>query len=45
VRVLRRDLNLLIAEADVASRTSQPADPEHDPGEAWRDAREFWGGG
>jgi hypothetical protein len=45
VRVLRRDLNLLIAEAEAASRSSQPAATEHDDGEGWRDAQEFWGGG
>jgi excisionase family DNA binding protein len=45
VRVLRRDLNELIAEGEAALRTSRPAAAEHDEGEGWRDAREFWGGG
>ena len=44
VRVLRRDLDQLIADAEAASRTDQPA-VENDEGEGWRDAREFWGGG
>ena len=44
VRVLRRDLNLLIAEAEAAFRSSQPAAAERDDGQGWRDAREFWGG-
>jgi hypothetical protein len=45
VRVLRRDLNELIAEAEAASHASRPAAAEHDEGEGWRDAQEFWGGG
>jgi excisionase family DNA binding protein len=45
VRVLRRDLDELIADAEAASRTAQPAAGGHDHSdEGWRDAREFWGG-
>jgi hypothetical protein len=36
VRVLRRDLDQLIADAEASSRVHE--------GEGWRDAHRFWGG-
>jgi hypothetical protein len=45
VRVLRRDLDQLIADAEAASRVQEPiALEEGDEKEGWRDARQFWGG-
>jgi hypothetical protein len=45
VRVLRRDLDQLIADAEAASRVHEPiALGEGDEKEGWRDARQFWGG-
>jgi hypothetical protein len=42
VRVLRRDLDQLIADAEAASRAHEPI--ALGEGEGWRDARQFWGG-
>jgi excisionase family DNA binding protein len=45
VRVLRRDLDQLIADAEAASRVDDPTPgAEGDRGEVWRDAGQFWGG-
>jgi excisionase family DNA binding protein len=45
VRVLRRDLDQLIADAEAASRVHEPITLEEgDEKEGWRDARQFWGG-
>jgi hypothetical protein len=46
VRVLRRDLDQLIADAEAASRAHEPIalGEGGGEGEGWRDARQFWGG-
>ena len=47
VRVLRRDLDQLLAEAEAeasATSASQPGADADQDGEGWRDAQEFWGG-
>jgi hypothetical protein len=46
VRVLRRDLDQLIADAEAASRVHEPIalGEGGGEGEGWRDARQFWGG-
>jgi excisionase family DNA binding protein len=45
VRVLRRDLDQLIADAEAAPRVHEPITLEEgDEKEGWRDARQFWGG-
>jgi excisionase family DNA binding protein len=45
VRVLRRDLDQLIADAEASSRVHEPiALDEGDEGEGWRDAHQLWGG-
>jgi hypothetical protein len=45
VRVLRRDLDQLIADAEAASSVHEPtALDEGEQAEGWRDARQFWGG-
>jgi hypothetical protein len=44
VRVLRRDLDQLIADAQPASRVHEPIAAGGGEGEGWRDARQFWGG-
>jgi hypothetical protein len=44
VRVLRRDLDQLIADADALSRVQDPTSgAEGDRGEVWLDAGQFWG--
>ena len=45
VRVLRRDLDQLLAEAETsATSAGQPGAGAGEDGEGWRDARQFWGG-
>jgi excisionase family DNA binding protein len=45
VRVLRRDLDQLLAEAEAsATSASQPGADAGQDGEGWRDAEQFWGG-
>jgi hypothetical protein len=45
VRVLRRDLDQLIADAQALSRVDDPTPgAEGDRAEVWRDAEQFWGG-
>jgi hypothetical protein len=45
VRVLRRDLDQLIADAEAASRVHEPITLEEgDEKEGWPDAQAFWGG-
>jgi hypothetical protein len=45
VRVLRRDLDQLLAEAEAsATSASQPGADADQDGEGWRDAQAFWGG-
>jgi excisionase family DNA binding protein len=45
VRVLRRDLDELIADAEAPSRVHEPAALEEgEQAGGWRDARQFWGG-
>jgi hypothetical protein len=45
VRVLRRDLDQLIADAEALSGVDDPTPGgEGDRGEGWRDAEQFWGG-
>ena len=45
MRVPRRDLDQLIADAEAASRVHEPtALDESDEKEGWRDAQQFWGG-
>jgi hypothetical protein len=41
VRVLRRDLDQLIADAEAASRVEEPAAVEGDEQDVWRDAHQF----
>jgi hypothetical protein len=46
VRVLRRDLDQLLAEAEAeasATGASQPGADAGQDGEGWRDAEHFWG--
>jgi excisionase family DNA binding protein len=43
VRVLRRDLDQLLAEASATSASQPGADAGQD-GDEWRDAQHFWGG-
>ena len=44
VRVLRRDLDQLIADAEAASRVHEPTALDEGDEKGWRDARQFWGG-
>jgi hypothetical protein len=45
VRVLRRDLDQLLAEAEAsATNASQPGADAGREGEGWSDAQAFWGG-
>ena len=45
VRVLRRDLDQLLAEAEAsATSASQPGAGVGQDGEGWPDAQAFWGG-
>jgi hypothetical protein len=45
VRVLRRDLDQLLAEAEAsATSASQPGADAGQDGEGWPDAQAFWGG-
>jgi excisionase family DNA binding protein len=45
VRVLRRDLDQLLAEAEAsATSASQPGADAGQDGEGWPDAQQFWGG-
>jgi hypothetical protein len=45
VRVLRRDLDQLLADAETPSRVEQrTVTDEPGTGEGWRDAEQFWGG-
>jgi hypothetical protein len=45
VRVLRRDLDQLLAEAEAsATSASQPGADAGQDGERWPDAQAFWGG-
>ena len=45
VRVLRRDLDQLLAEAEAsATSASQPGADAGQGGEGWPDAQAFWGG-
>jgi hypothetical protein len=45
VRILRRDLDQLIADAEALSRVEDPTPgAEADTGKEWRDAEQFWGG-
>jgi hypothetical protein len=45
VRVLRRDLDQLLAEAEAsATSASQPGADAGQDGQGWPDAQAFWGG-
>ncbi|MGO9957193.1 MAG: helix-turn-helix domain-containing protein [Solirubrobacteraceae bacterium] len=45
VRVVRRDLDQLLADAEQPSRVEErPVADVPDTGEGWRDAEQFWGG-
>jgi hypothetical protein len=45
VRVLRRDLDQLLADAEQASRAKERTVADvPDTDEGWRDAEHFWGG-
>jgi hypothetical protein len=46
VRVLRRDLDQLLADAEEPSRVDErTVSDAPDTHEGWRDAEQFWGGG
>jgi hypothetical protein len=45
VRVVRRDLDQLLADAEEPSRVEErTVSDEPDTDEGWRDAEQFWGG-
>jgi hypothetical protein len=44
VRVLRRDLDQLLADAELPSRVEQRVSDEPGTDEGWRDPEQFWGG-